>query len=174
MKPRREKEHLLTGRNNSNSSEFLIRNKEARRKSIWVLKAFSKCGRYEVNKQCRFGIQALGREDLSMYPRRGGKESRDIKLTSCTRIKTKRIINVDENVTLETFRKKYVKKNTLGPTAKWRLLRYNTPKAQAIKGKKKKGSWALSKLSHLLCKLPHQEVEKTSHRSRENFFKSHG
>ena len=53
-----------------------------------------------------------------MYPRRGGKESRDIKLTSCTRIKTKRIINVDENVTLETFRKKYVKKNTLGPTAK--------------------------------------------------------
>ena len=49
-----------------------------------------------------------------MHPRRGGKESHDIKLTSCTRIKTKRIINVDENVTLETFRKKYEKKNHFG------------------------------------------------------------
>lgn len=42
--------------------------------------------------------------------RRGGKESHDIKLTSCTRIKTKCIINADENVMLKTFRKKYVKK----------------------------------------------------------------
>lgn len=53
-----------------------------------------------------------------MHPRRGGKESPDIKLTSCTRIKTKCIINIEENVTLETFRKNYVKKKTLGPRAK--------------------------------------------------------